>query len=111
MWIVHDSHLLMTTKDNFEMASLPTTTPEERRRLLSFVICGGGPTGVETAAVRLHSKNSYEVNWRKFMQEIYDFCQEDITNYVGVLAESYPYNSDRTVASFQKFVGKRFLFI
>lgn len=31
--------------DNFEAASLPTTTPEERRRLLSFVICGGGPTG------------------------------------------------------------------
>ncbi|KAJ7085784.1 hypothetical protein B0H15DRAFT_369914 [Mycena belliarum] len=49
--------------DNFEAASLPTTTPEERRRLLSFVVCGGGPTGVETAA------------------EIYDFCQEDIMNY------------------------------
>lgn len=49
--------------DNFETASLPTTTPEERKRLLSFVVCGGGPTGVETAA------------------EIYDFCQEDIVNY------------------------------
>ncbi|KAG6909608.1 hypothetical protein DXG01_016390 [Tephrocybe rancida] len=49
--------------DNFEMASLPTTSPEERKRLLSFVICGGGPTGVETAA------------------EIDDFCQEDIFNY------------------------------
>ncbi|CAK5265079.1 unnamed protein product [Mycena citricolor] len=49
--------------DNFEQASLPTTTPEERKRLLSFVVCGGGPTGVETAA------------------EIYDFCQEDIMNY------------------------------
>ncbi|KAG1761709.1 pyridine nucleotide-disulfide oxidoreductase-domain-containing protein [Suillus occidentalis] len=49
--------------DNFETASLPTTTPEERKRLLSFIVCGGGPTGVETAA------------------EIYDFCQEDIVNY------------------------------
>jgi len=49
--------------DNFEIASLPTTTPEERKRLLSFVVCGGGPTGVETAA------------------EIYDLCQEDIINY------------------------------
>lgn len=49
--------------DNFETASLPTTTPEERKRLLSFVVCGGGPTGVETAA------------------EIYDFCQEDIVKY------------------------------
>jgi NADH dehydrogenase FAD-containing subunit len=38
--------------DNFEIASLPTTSPEERKKLLSFVVCGGGPTGVETAAVR-----------------------------------------------------------
>ncbi|KAL5511768.1 hypothetical protein ACEPAH_4986 [Sanghuangporus vaninii] len=49
--------------DNIETASLPTTTPEERKRLLTFVVCGGGPTGVETAA------------------EIYDLCQEDIMNY------------------------------
>jgi len=49
--------------DNFELASLPTTSPEQRKRLLSFVICGGGPTGVETAA------------------EIYDLCQEDIMQY------------------------------
>jgi hypothetical protein len=49
--------------DNFERASLPITTPEERRRLLSFVVCGGGPTGVEAAA------------------EIYDLCQEDIMQY------------------------------
>ncbi|GAM24535.1 hypothetical protein SAMD00019534_077100 [Acytostelium subglobosum LB1] len=31
----------------FEMASLPDVTPQERRKLLSFVVCGGGPTGVE----------------------------------------------------------------
>ena len=35
---------------NLEMASLPTTPDEERRRLLSFVVSGGGPTGVEFAA-------------------------------------------------------------
>jgi hypothetical protein len=40
--------------DNFEMASLPSTSEKERKRLLSFVVCGGGPTGVETAAVRPH---------------------------------------------------------
>jgi NADH dehydrogenase FAD-containing subunit len=58
-------HSLLTTKcaDNFEAASLPTTTPEERKRLLSFVVCGGGPTGIEAAA------------------EIFDLCQEDILNY------------------------------
>ncbi|PGH26858.1 hypothetical protein AJ80_01439 [Polytolypa hystricis UAMH7299] len=36
--------------DNLELASLPTTSDDERRRLLSFVVCGGGPTGVEFAA-------------------------------------------------------------
>lgn len=35
---------------NFEHACLPTTSDAERRRLLSFVVCGGGPTGVEFAA-------------------------------------------------------------
>jgi NADH dehydrogenase FAD-containing subunit len=49
--------------ENFESASLPTTSAEERKRLLSFVVCGGGPTGVETAA------------------EIYDLCQEDVMRY------------------------------
>uniref|UniRef100_A0A7S3QLS1 NADH:ubiquinone reductase (non-electrogenic) n=1 Tax=Dunaliella tertiolecta TaxID=3047 RepID=A0A7S3QLS1_DUNTE len=34
----------------FERAALPQTPPEERQRLLSFVIVGGGPTGVEVAA-------------------------------------------------------------
>jgi len=34
----------------FECAALPQTLPEERKRLLSFVVCGGGPTGVEVAA-------------------------------------------------------------
>lgn len=49
--------------DNLEIASLPTTTPEERERLLSFVISGGGPTGVETAS------------------EIYDMLNEDVLDY------------------------------
>jgi NADH dehydrogenase len=35
---------------NLEQACLPTTSDEERRRLLSFVVSGGGPTGVEFAA-------------------------------------------------------------
>ena len=36
--------------DNFETASLPSTSAEERARLLHFVVVGGGPTGVEFAA-------------------------------------------------------------
>lgn len=39
-----------TILDNFERAVLPTTSDDERRKLLSFVVCGGGPTGVEFAA-------------------------------------------------------------
>mmetsp|Transcript_32574 Transcript_32574/g.75342 ORF Transcript_32574/g.75342 Transcript_32574/m.75342 type:complete len:721 (-) Transcript_32574:14-2176(-) len=36
--------------DLFERASLPNSTEEQRRRWLSFVVVGGGPTGVEVAA-------------------------------------------------------------
>jgi len=46
---------------NLELSCLPTTTDEERRRLLSFVVCGGGPTGVEFAA------------------ELFDLLNEDLT--------------------------------
>ncbi|KAF1966191.1 hypothetical protein BU23DRAFT_518532 [Bimuria novae-zelandiae CBS 107.79] len=48
---------------NFEHACLPTTTDEERRRLLSFVVCGGGPTGVEFAA------------------ELFDMLNEDLCKF------------------------------
>ncbi|ORX57479.1 nucleotide-binding domain-containing protein [Hesseltinella vesiculosa] len=48
---------------NLEQACLPTTTPEERKRLLSFVIIGGGPTGSEVAA------------------EINDMIQEDLPKW------------------------------
>ncbi|KAK9838284.1 hypothetical protein WJX81_002324 [Elliptochloris bilobata] len=34
----------------FEVASLPDTTAEQRKKLLSFIVVRGGPTGVETAA-------------------------------------------------------------
>ncbi|CAB4409646.1 unnamed protein product [Rhizophagus irregularis] len=53
--------------DNFEKASLPTTSPEEKKRLLSFIVCGGGPTGVEFAA------------------ELYDFLTEDVVRYFPLI--------------------------
>ncbi|GAA5810668.1 hypothetical protein MFLAVUS_004094 [Mucor flavus] len=49
--------------ENVEKACLPTTTPEERRRLLSFVVCGGGPTGVEFAAEVSDWINEDLVEW------------------------------------------------
>lgn len=36
--------------DQFELASLSCTSLEEKKKLLSFVICGGGPAGSEQAA-------------------------------------------------------------
>uniref|UniRef100_A0A7N0SWC4 NADH:ubiquinone reductase (non-electrogenic) n=2 Tax=Kalanchoe fedtschenkoi TaxID=63787 RepID=A0A7N0SWC4_KALFE len=49
-----------TVIDCFEKASLPNLTDEERRRILHFVVVGGGPTGVEFAA------------------ELHDFVNEDL---------------------------------
>ena len=58
---IEDARLIKNkVLQNLELACLPTTTDEERRRLLSFVISGGGPTGVEFAA------------------ELYDMLNEDL---------------------------------
>ncbi|KAF5741479.1 external alternative NAD(P)H-ubiquinone oxidoreductase B2 mitochondrial [Tripterygium wilfordii] len=46
--------------DCFERASLPSVSEEEKKKILHFVVVGGGPTGVEFAA------------------EIHDFATEDI---------------------------------
>ena len=46
---------------NFELSVHPNITPDEEKRLLHFVICGGGPTGVEFGA------------------ELYDFLREDVS--------------------------------
>ena len=37
-------------------ASLPTVTDEERQRLLTFVVVGGGPTGVQLKQESLNPK-------------------------------------------------------
>ncbi|KAF8411233.1 hypothetical protein HHK36_003780 [Tetracentron sinense] len=49
-----------TVIDCFERASLPNLSEEERKRIVHFVIVGGGPTGVEFAA------------------ELHDFVCEDL---------------------------------
>ncbi|KAJ8434899.1 hypothetical protein Cgig2_003338 [Carnegiea gigantea] len=46
--------------DCFEKAALPTLSDEERKKILHFVVVGGGPTGVEFAA------------------ELHDFVREDL---------------------------------
>lgn len=47
--------------DCFERASLPNLSDQERKRILHFVVVGGGPSGVEFAA------------------ELHDFVVEDLT--------------------------------
>ena len=39
-----------TVIDCFERASLPSVSEEEGKRILHFVVVGGGPVGVEFAA-------------------------------------------------------------
>lgn len=56
--------------ENCEIASLPSTPAEERKRLMNFVVCGGGPTGVE------------------FASELYDMINEDIMDYFPKLLRS-----------------------
>ncbi|OMO96416.1 hypothetical protein CCACVL1_04966, partial [Corchorus capsularis] len=48
---VEDAQKLRNTViDCFEKASLPSVSDEERKRILHFVVVGGGPVGVEFAA-------------------------------------------------------------
>jgi NADH:ubiquinone reductase (non-electrogenic) len=56
--------------DCFENASLPSLSDEERRKYLHFVVCGGGPTGVEFAA------------------ELNDFIEDDVRKKYSELTAS-----------------------
>ncbi|KAI3632808.1 hypothetical protein MIR68_008883 [Amoeboaphelidium protococcarum] len=48
---------------NFEKASVPLLSEDQVKKLLTFVICGGGPTGVEFAA------------------ELYDYLNDDLSRF------------------------------
>lgn len=85
---------------NFETAAQPTCSEEERQRLLSFVVCGGGPTGVELAA------------------EIYDLLKEDFSknyptallNYASVhIVQSRGSILNTYDADIAKYAMKRFM--
>ncbi len=55
----------------FERASSPFITEEERKRLLTFVVVGGGPTSIE------------------FTSELSDFIKEDVTKYYRDMRGNY----------------------
>lgn len=58
-----------TVIDCFERASLPNISDEERKKILHFVVVGGGPTGVEFAA------------------ELHDFVKEDLVKLYPMLKD------------------------
>ena len=54
--------------DCFETAAIPGQSEESKKRLLHFVVAGGGPTGVESAA------------------ELHDFVKVEVPRYFPKLA-------------------------
>ncbi|MCD7472363.1 External alternative NAD(P)H-ubiquinone oxidoreductase B3, mitochondrial [Datura stramonium] len=58
-----------TVIDCFERASLPSISEDERKRILHFVVVGGGPAGVEFAA------------------ELHDFVKEDLAKLYPALKQ------------------------
>ena len=60
----------------FERAALPDVSREDRERLLSFVIVGGGPTGTEVAA------------------ELHDMIEQDLCH---VYPDLMPYTKVRII--------------
>jgi NADH:ubiquinone reductase (non-electrogenic) len=61
--------------DAFESAMIPSQTPEEIKRLLHFVVVGGGPTGVEFAAeveLQTYKKNNNNLNFSSSSQILFE---------------------------------------
>ena len=72
--------------DCFENASLPNLTTGEKKDLLRFIVCGGGPTGVEFAA-ELHDFIEEDVN-RKY-PELKDYIEEILIEAGDTLLNSF----------------------
>ena len=68
--IPHAQNIRNDLIDLVETASIPGQTEEEKKRLLHFIVVGGGPTGVEFAA------------------EVKDFLREDIGKIYPGIAEN-----------------------
>jgi NADH dehydrogenase FAD-containing subunit len=71
--LFHARQIRNRTLECFERASNPTLTPQERQRLLSFIVVGGGPTSCE------------------FAGELHDFMKQDVSRwYPDLTGESIP---------------------
>lgn len=86
--------------ERFELAALPTTTDEEKAKLLSFVVVGGGPTGVEVAA-EMH--DLLEDNLKRQYPELMQFCKIRMVASDEKLLATYGRTiSEFTLEQFQK---------
>ncbi|GFZ18539.1 NAD(P)H dehydrogenase B3 [Actinidia rufa] len=78
-----------TVIDCFERATLPTISEEEKKRILHFVVVGGGPTGVEFAA------------------ELHDFVTEDLAKHYLCTASGSRVNSHQRSRTTRFWFDKR----
>lgn len=84
----------------FERASLPGTSEEERTKLLSFVVVGGGPTGVEVAA-ELHDMINDD------LVKLYPNLIKDVRIRVVELMDHVLSTYDRVISNFTSEQFKR----
>ena len=94
------SRLRLRVSECFERAALPATTAEERRKLLSFVIVGGGPTGVEVAA-ELHDLITEDLA-TLYPDQVGDFCIR-IVELTSDLLSTY----DRAISAYTATTFRR----
>eukprot|EP00882_Tetradesmus_deserticola_P001020 GHRQ01001105.1.p1 GENE.GHRQ01001105.1~~GHRQ01001105.1.p1 ORF type:complete len:649 (+),score=345.14 GHRQ01001105.1:241-2187(+) len=76
----------------FELAALPGSSEEERRRVLHFVVVGGGPTGVEFAGtlndfVRVDLAKKYPELMPLVSVSLYQSAQSILTQFSGSLQQ------------------------
>jgi len=77
----------------FERAALPHTPPEERKRLLSMVIVGGGPTGVEVAA---EMRDMVREDMRELYGDLVDDCRISVVELQDHILSTY----DRRISEY-----------
>ena len=92
--------LRLRVSECFERAALPQTTSEERRQLLSFVIVGGGPTGVEVAA-ELHDLINDD------LRKLYPNEVPDVTIRIIELMDHVLSTYDRAISNYTAETFKR----
>lgn len=81
--------------DLFEAATLPITSAHVRRNLLTFVVCGGGPTGVELSAEIADWLR--DVRWARRYGEIANEARVILVEAAGDVLSSFD-NSLRSYA-------------